>query len=202
MINICILIWVLGFPSHPAFSAETRMPAEPSQPEEVKPELLIKGKKVLVVYFSHSGNTRGIARQIHAIVGGDIVEIKTVKPYIKDFDALVEQAGQELKSGYKPPITTKVKNMKAYDVIFIGFPSWWATYPAPVKTFLSENRMRGKTIAPFCTHEGSGLGSSVKDMSKLCPRAKILEGFEVRGTEVKKANTKLMEWLQRIGVIK
>ena len=201
-LNAFVLVVFSVFTSQFAFAAESAKPADSIHSKEVKPDLMIKGKKILVVFFSHSGNTREIARQIHEIVGGDIVEIKTVKPYTKDFDALVEQAGQELKSGYKPPITTKINNIKAYDMVFIGYPSWWATYPAPVKTFLNENKFRGKSIAPFCTHEGSALGNSIMDIKAMCPRAKILEGFEVRGGEVKSANKKVADWLRKIGIIK
>jgi flavodoxin len=115
-------------------------------------------KKILVAYFSHSGNTREIANQIHKSADGDIFEIQSVNPYPHDYDAVVEQAKQELKSGHKPALKTKMENIKSYDLGFIGYPIWWGTFPAPVKTFLSEYDFSGKTIVPFCTHEGSGLG--------------------------------------------
>jgi len=119
---------------------------------------------IMVAYFSHSGNTREIANLIHKSVGGDIFEVQAQKPYPKEYDAVVKQARHELDSGYKPALKTKIKNIKAYDLIFIGYPSWWSTFPAPVKTFLSEYDLSGKTILPFCTHEGSGLGRSVTDI--------------------------------------
>ncbi len=159
-------------------------------------------KKILVAYFSHSGNTREIANQIHKIVGGDIFEIQSVKPYPHDYDAVVEQARQELDSGYKPALKTKIENIKPYDLVFIGYPVWWGTFPAPVKTFLSEYDFSGKTIAPFCTHEGSSLGRSAADISKLCPKSALLNGVAIRGSVVKTAQNKVSEWLREIKITK
>lgn len=159
-------------------------------------------KKILVAYFSHSGNTREIANQIHKSVGGDIFEIQTVKPYPDDYDAVVQQAKQELKSGHKPDIKTKIENIKPYDLLFIGYPNWCSTIPAPVMAFLSQYDFSGKTIAPFCTHEGSGLGRSVTDISKLCPKSSLLDGVAIRGSDVKTAQKKLSEWLQKIKITK
>jgi len=159
-------------------------------------------KKILVTYFSHSGNTREIANQIHKIVGGDIFEIQAIKPYPHDYDAVVQQARKELDSGYKPALKTKFENIKSYDLVFIGYPDWWGTVPAPVRTFLSEYDMSGKTIAPFCTHEGSGLGRSAADISKLCPKSTVLDGVAIRGRDVKTAQNKISEWLEKIKITK
>ena len=157
-------------------------------------------KNILVAYFSHSGNTREIANQIHKSVGGDIFEIQSVKKYPDDYDAVVEQARQELDSGYKPALKTKIENIKSYDLVFIGYPVWWGTFPAPVKTFLSEYDFSGKTIAPFCTHEGSSLGRSATDISKLCPKSTLLNGAAIRGSVVKTAQSKVSEWLREIEI--
>jgi flavodoxin len=124
-------------------------------------------KKVLVVYFSHSGNTREVANQIHEKVGGDILEIRPEEPYPRDYEAVKDRARQELKGNYRPKLKTKVANMEAYDVVFIGYPIWWGTMPMPIAAFLSEYDLSGKTIVPFCTHLGSGLGRSVTDIAKL-----------------------------------
>ena len=158
-INLALLIMaaLLVFISVPAkinFAEEETMPISGT-------------KKILVAYFSHSGNTREIANQIHKILGGNIFEIQTVKPYPNDYNAVVNQARQELDSDYKPALKTKIENIKPYDLVFIGYPVWWGTFPAPVKTFLSEYDFSGKTIAPFCTHEGSGLGRSATFTSRV-----------------------------------
>lgn len=168
--------------------------------EETMP--LSGSKKILVAYFSYSGNTREIANQIHNIAGGDIFEIQTVKPYPKDYNAVVSQARQELASGYKPELKTKVDNIKSYDVIFIGYPNWCSTIPAPVKTFLSEYDLSGKTVVPFCTHGGGGLGQSVTDISKLCPKSVLLDNFAVLGSDAKTAQNKVSEWLRKIKIAK
>ena len=158
--------------------------------------------KILVAYFSRSGNTREIANQIHKSVGGDIFEIQSVKPYPHDYDAVVQQVRQELESGYKPALKTKIENIKSYDLVFIGYPNWWGTVPAPVRTFLSEYDFSGKTIVPFCTHEGSGLGQSATDISKHCPKSTLLGGVAIRGRDVKTAQNKVSEWLQKIKITK
>ncbi len=159
-------------------------------------------KKVLVTYFSYSGNTREIANHIHKSTGGDIFEIQVVKPYPHDYNAVVEQAKQELHSGHNPALKTKIENSESYDLVFIGYPNWCGTVPAPVKTFLSECDFSEKTLIPFCTHEGSGLGRSVTDISKLCPKATLLNGIAIRGRDVKTAQNDVSEWLQKIKITK
>ena len=159
-------------------------------------------KKVLIIYYSRSGNTREIANQIHERVGGDILELQTVKPYPDEYDAVTKQAKQELNSGFKPALKTKVEKIGSYDVIFLGSPIWWGTIAAPVKTFLSEYDLSGKTIVPFITHGGSGLGRSVTDISTLCPKSTLLDGVAIWGRDVKTAQNKVSEWLRKIKITK
>ena len=157
-------------------------------------------KKILVAYFSHSGNTRALADQIHKSAGDDSFEIQAVEPYPDDYDACVRQAKEELNSGHKPALKTKVENITSYDVVFIGYPIWWGTIPAPVRTLLSDYDFSGKTIVSFCTHEGTGLGRSVADISKLCPKSTLLEAVAIRGGDVKNAHNKVAEWLKKIKI--
>lgn len=158
------------------------------------------GNNVLVAYFSHSGNTRVIANRIYENVGGDIFEIVTVDPYPRDYDEVVAQARKELNDEYRPKLKTKVENMGSCKVVFVGNPNWWGTIPRPVATFLSEYDFSGKTIAPFCTHEGSRLGRSVADIKELCPQSTILDGLAVRGGDVKNAQDEVSAWLRKIGM--
>lgn len=139
-----------------------------------------------MAYFSHSGNTREIAIQIHKNIGSNIFEIQSVNPYPSEYNEVVEQAKQELQSGYQPELKTAVKDMKSYEAVFIGYPNWWGTIPRPVAAFLSKHDFSGKTIVPFCTHEGSRLGRSITDITRLCPQSTVLNGLAVRGREVKK----------------
>jgi len=109
---------------------------------------------------------------------------------------------QELNSDIKPALKTKVENIRSYDVIFVGSPIWWGTIAAPVKTFLSEYDLSGKTIMPFITHAGSGLGQSVTDISNLCPKSDISDSIAVWGRDAKTAQNQIAEWLRKIKITK
>jgi flavodoxin len=157
---------------------------------------------VLSAYFSHSGNTRVIAEYIHENAGGDIFEIVSVDPYPADYNEVVEQARKELGEKYRPELRTKVENMDAYTVVFIGYPNWWGTIPRPVATFLSDYDLSGKMLVPFCTHEGSALGRSVADIRGICPQSTVLGGLPVRGGDVHNARHKVSGWLRELGMKK
>ncbi len=157
---------------------------------------------VLITYFTRTENSRVIAEMIRQATGGDIFEIKSVQPYPEDYDACVKQAKSELESGALPALQGKVAELKKYDVVVIGYPCWWSTFPMPVKTFLTENDLSGKTILPFCTHEGSGMGNSVEDIKKFCPKARVLEGLAIRGSSVKSSQSRVLDWLKALKVIK
>jgi flavodoxin len=160
------------------------------------------GKKILVAYFSHSGNTRAVAYDICKKVDGESFEILPVKSYPTDYNTVVDQAKRELKADYRPELKSRLKNIKQYDVIFIGYPNWWGTYPQAVKVFLSQYDFSGKTIIPFCTHEGSELGRSVADLKKMCPKSTIPEGLAIRGSAAHNSDDRIEEWLKKIKIIK
>jgi flavodoxin len=160
-----------------------------------------EGNNILVAYFSHSGNTREIANQIHERVGGDILEIVTVNPYPVDYDEVVDQARKEQADDYRPELATDVENMNSYDVVFVGYPNWFETMPMAVFSFLEEYDFSGKTIAPFCTHEGSRLGRSVEDIKRLCPQSTILDGLAIKGGDVKNAQDEVSDWLRELEMI-
>jgi flavodoxin len=158
------------------------------------------GKNMLITYYSRTGNTREIANQIHERVGGEIIELQPVKPYPEDYEAVKKRAKQELDSGFKPVLKTKIKDIGSYDVIFVGTPIWWGTMSAPVKSFLSQYDLSGKTIVPFVTHGGSGLGRSISDISTLCPHSTILDGLAVWGKDAKTARNDVSAWVRRLSV--
>lgn len=164
-------------------------------------ETLAGGEKVLVVYYSRTGNTRAMAGQIQAMVGGDIVELETVHPYPADYRATTEQAQKELEANFMPPLKVDVDDIAPYGVIFVGSPSWWATFASPVRAFLSGHDFSGKKVVPFITHEGSGMGGSVNDLKSLCPGATILEGLAVRGSKVNQSEAEIRSWLKHINMI-
>lgn len=159
-----------------------------------------KNSKILIAYFSHSGNTRAIAEEIHKSVGGDLFEIATVKPYPRDYNTVVDIARREQNAHSRPSLTAKVDSMAAYDVVFIGYPNWWGTMPMAVFNFLEQYDFSGKTILPFCTHEGSGLGRSEADLARLCPKATLSKGLVIRGSVVKSAQGEVANWLRLEGL--
>lgn len=168
----------------------------------VQAQTTATSKKILVAYFSHSGNTRAVAYDICKKVDGEFFEIQTVKPYPSDYNTVVDQAKRELKADYRPELKSKLKNINQYEVIFIGYPNWWGTYPQAVKVFLSQYNFSGKTIIPFCTHEGSELGRSVADLKKICPKAHIPEGLAIRGSSAHNSEERIEIWLKKINIIK
>jgi flavodoxin len=90
--------------------------------------------------------------------------------------------------------------MKGYDVIFLGYPNWWGTMPMPVYTFLESYDFSGKTIVPFCTHEGSGMGHSEKDIAKTCPKASVLKGIAIHGTNASSADSNVSSWINGLSI--
>lgn len=165
-----------------------------------KNEKYINRGDVLIAYFSHSGNTRHMAKQIHDQTLGDIFEIRTTKSYPKDYDTVVNQAKREQDMDYRPQLATHLPDLGAYEAIFVGYPNWWGTMPMALFTLLEENDFSGKTLIPFCTHEGSQFGSSVSDMKKISPQATILDGLAIRGGSVRNKSTQrdITEWLDAL----
>jgi flavodoxin len=163
-------------------------------------ETSAEGKNMLIVYYSRTGNTHEIADQIHEMTGGDILELQAVDPYPEDYEEAKKRAMEELKSGIKPALKTNVEKIGVYDLIFVGTPIWWGTMAGPVKTFLSQYDFSGKTIAPFVTHLGSGLGRSVTDITALCSHSTIPEGLAVWGNSAKTAQNEVSAWVRKLGL--
>ncbi len=167
--------------------------------EAVKAQADIAKKKPLVVYYSESGNTKKVAEMIHNKVGGDIIRIETVAPYPDDYDTLVQQAKKEQAQNTRPEIKTKIPNINEYGVIFLGYPNWWSSMPMPVYTFIEQNHLDGRTIVPFSTHGGGGLGHSIEDLKKECPKSKILKSLAVPGNRASGAAADVEKWLEGLG---
>jgi len=153
-------------------------------------------KRILTVFYSHSGITKKAAEQIHAIVGGDIYEINEQDPYPRDYNAVVEQAKQEIAKGYQPALKDSLPNISEYDVIFVGSPNWWSTIAPPVATFLTSADFTGKTIIPFITHGGGGLNRTVNDIKKLAQGANVLSGFDANNAD------RISAWLKTLDILK
>jgi flavodoxin len=156
--------------------------------------------KILVAYFSWGGNTREMAKQIQKQTGGDLFEITTATPYSADYDECVAEAKKEQRADARPPLTADVKDMAAYDVVFVGYPNWWGSMPMALFSFLEKYDLSGKTVIPFSTHGGGRWGRSVDDLKKLCPKATVLEGLTISGNMVTSSKNGLTQWLQKIGI--
>lgn len=177
----------------------------PDTPSEEKPEEPVEpsvDKKALVVYFSHTGNTRTIAGYIHKTVKSDLVEIKTVETYTDDYDTLLEQIRKEVASEYCPPLTTKIENISSYDVVFIGYPIWVETAAPPIRTFLTIHDLTGKTVVPFCTSGTSSAEASYRLVRSFCPKSTVLDGIQIRRGTYDTAYDRVMAWLQKLGIVK
>jgi flavodoxin len=149
-----------------------------TQPEVQLSE--VASEKILIVYLSRTKNTKAVAEMIYEKVGGRLVSLELETPYPEDYAAIVAQVAQENETGILPPLKTKI-NLTQYEVVFLGFPTWGMQLPPPMKTFLSENDLSGKTVIPFNTNAGYGLGSSFDKVEELCPDSKILEGYTTKG---------------------
>jgi len=163
----------------------------------------MKGKKVLVAYFSWSGNTREAAHYIAQKAGADEFEIIREKAYPTEYNACTEDAKAEKEAGERPAIKGKVENMAQYEVVFVCVPVWWYTAPMPVFTFLEQYDLKGKTIIPFCTAY-SGPSSTLRDIVSATPQSNHLDGIcivtkEMGGKDMEQKHPKIDKWLTKIG---
>lgn len=169
--------------------------------------------KVLVVFFSRTGenyavgyiekgNTDIVAEMIAARTGGDLFRIEPERPYPDNYRECIEAAGHELETGARPTIKGDIR-VEDYDVVFVGYPNWWGDMPMPVYTFIEKHCWDGITVVPFCTHEGSGFGSTATRLAAACSGAVMLDGLAVRGDTAqnsrKQAQKVVDGWLEKLG---
>ena len=156
-------------------------------------------ENVLVVYFSHTGNTETVANFIHEAVGGDIVKLETEEPYTDNYNDLLDIAQNEQNENARPLLSTQIDNIEDYDTIFLGYPIWWGDMPMALYTFLDEYDLSGKTIAPFTTSGGSGLSGTPSNIADEEPNATVTEGLSIRDNNVESSQSEVNEWLSEIG---
>lgn len=125
-------------------------------------------KKVLIAYYSLSGNTKKIAQRIQEQTGGTLYEIKTTHTYPDEYKAVTEQAKKEIEAGFRPELSGEPVDLTQYDMVFIGSPNWWGTITPVVSSFVEQNDLNGKQVVPFITHGGGGVQNTVKDMTAQC----------------------------------
>ena len=163
-------------------------------------------KKVLVVFFSRTGenyavgdiekgNTHIIAEMIAEETGGKLFRIETVNPYPGEYKACVDVAKAEKESNVRPEIKSDVK-VEDYDIIFLGYPNWWGDMPMAVYTFIERHDWNGKTVVPFCTHEGSGLSGTKRKLKDACKGATVSEGLAIKGTTAQNSHSQALKTVQ------
>ena len=154
----------------------------------------------VIIFFSWSGNTKAIASEIHRKVGGDLVELELVKPYSRNYNTCLDEAKRDQEQNVRPELKTKIPVMDKYNVVYLGYPNWWATIPMPIATLLENYDFSGKTIAPFCSHGGGRLGQSVTDIAKLAPKAKITEALSIHYGGGSSLSRDIDNWLRQVGL--
>lgn len=169
----------------------------------------VKGKRSLVIYFSHTGenymsdgirnidkgNTEVIAEMIKDLTGADLFKVESLNEYPYNYQECCDVAKKELQNRERPEIRKSLDNIDKYEVIYIGFPIWWGTMPMPLFTQLEKLDFEGKIVKPFGTHEGSRMGNSEKDVKEVCKGATVLEGLPIQGSTVNSAKLKVEDWI-------
>ena len=164
----------------------------------------------LVIYFSRSGenyfggqlkniekgNTEVIAEYIQELAGDDLFKVEPAVEYPADYMQCIDVAKKEQQDGARPEIKETLDDISSYDTIYIGFPNWWGTLPMAMFTQLEQLDFSGKTVKPFVTHEGSGFGSSARDIKKLCAGADIKKGLSIPGANVGSAKDLVSAWIK------
>ena len=152
-----------------------------------------EASRVLVAYFSRSGNTRVVA----SLISTDLFEIRPAKPYPEDYLETVEQARQERDSAYAPPLEALVPNMASYETVFLGLPIWGETTPPVIRAFLSAHDLSGKILVPFVTHGGYGLGNSQSILADHAPKARLRTGFSMQADQERQTMERVNNWLKQ-----
>lgn len=166
---------------------------------------------VLIIYLSRTENTKAVAEIIQRHTGGKLIGLELKQPYPTDYKAIVEQVRRENETGFLPELKTSISDLKDYDSIFIGFPTWGMRLPPPMKSFLSNNNLSGKVIIPFNTNGGYGIGSSFEQITKLCVGCKVKQGIsfvggserdgrflEIKNDRAKEVDAEVVNWLESL----
>lgn len=158
-------------------------------------------QRILIAYYSQTGTTKSVADIIHKVIGGDIFEIRSRTSNIDSYNDLVEAFKRERDQNARPDFLDELTNPDDYDVIILGNPCWGELFPNATFTFLEKYKFENKTILPFDTHMGSGLGSIVNEIKKLCPKAIVKDGLAIRNTRCRNCRTDVEKWLHKNGII-
>lgn len=187
----------IGCGSFNAAKADAPAPKVKQSTSEGASQNMNNGKKILVAYFSWSGNTKAVAEEIHKQVGGDIVEIVPATPYSETYSVTVAKAKAEQAANARPAISTKIADFDKYDVVFLGYPNWWGSMPMPVATFIDTYKMSGKKVAPFFTHGGGGVQRCMSDLEARAQGAKFTDYLCLSGSSAKNSQGEITSWVKK-----
>lgn len=163
----------------------------------------------IIVYFSRRdenyvsgeikkldiGNTEVAANILQKLTGADIFRMQPVQEYSKNYNECIAQAQADQRRDARPELKAYPPNLDGYDTVYLGYPNYWGTMPMAVFTFLEHFNFAGKSIFPFCTHEGSGMGHSESDIRRLCPNAEVKKGLALRGGNIQHSESEIRRWL-------
>lgn len=164
-----------------------------------------KNKKSIIIYFSRAdenysvgyidkGNTEVVAEYIKELTGADMFKVEPANPYSKDYQTCIEEA-KERQSNHNAPIINNIPDISEYEIIYLGNPVYWGDMPEEMVTALKDIDFTGKTIRPFTTHEGSGLGNIPNQIKRVCNGAEVVDGLAIRGSSVSNAKNRVEDWI-------
>ena len=146
------------------------------------------------------GNTEVAVGKIKDRIDTDVFKIEMKTPYSKVYNTCIEEAKADKQKNVRPELVSLPDSIEAYDTVILAYPNYWGTMPMAVFTFLEAFDFSGKTILPLCTNEGSGMGSSERDIKKICPGATLKSGLSISGSRVESSDSHIEKWLKDNGV--
>lgn len=141
------------------------------------------------------GNTEKAAKMIAAATGAELFKIEQLQPYAADYNTCIDQAKRDLQDKARPQLARMLDSLDGYDEIYLGYPNYWGDMPMAVYTFLEQFDWAGKTIHPFCTHEGSGLSGTERKIQQTCKGANVTRGLAIQGSSVDSAKEMIESWM-------
>ena len=178
-----------------ALAACTSQTTQQSAPEQAS----TTGKS-LIVYYSQTGATKVVAEAMRCATGADMEQIEAVLPYGGDFNQTIKRCKEEKDSGTLPEIKPLKFNVADYDTIYVGYPVWFGTFAAPMRTFLKTANLEGKVVVPFCTFGSGGLTNTVASLKADLTKSTVLDGFGIRNARIDALDEELPQYLINVGI--
>ena len=156
--------------------------------------------KAIIIYFSRTGTTKGLAEAAAAATGADLLELTLKEPYADDYSAMTGIARSERANNARREIAAAIPDLSGYDVVVIGSPYWWGGLSIPMRTVLMDHPLAGKRVLPFCVSASSSPSGAWADVRTFCPNAQIAEGFHTTESRAASSRDDLAAWLKRSGL--